>query len=145
MLRYPIQVAGVPSHLDDCGGISAGLRIVRWDVLGNFENIRMEWTRGNQDYARVAGRAWQPGVENPIGARAPQLFCGARWFHAIMAGDQAGLCSAVHLRFFDPGSPATLPFQTGPGDEPRWRMNVLGDIEQSWLTVIPVAEDQARV
>jgi len=35
--------------------------------------------------------------------------------------------------------------ETGPGDEPRWRMNVLGDIEQSWLTVIPVAEDQARV
>jgi len=34
------------------------------------------------------------------------------------------------LRFFDPGSPAALPFQTGPGDEPRWRMSVLGDMKQ---------------
>ena len=102
----------------------------------------MEWTRGYRDDARVAGRARQPGVENPIGARAPQLFCGARWFHAIMAGDQAGLCSAVHLRFFDPGSPAASTLSNGTGRRATVANERTRRLGAAWLTVIPVAEDQ---
>jgi len=70
------------------------------------------------------------GCRNPLTARAPQLFCGARGYPAILAGDQAGVCPAVRLRFSTLARPPPYPFETGPGDEPRWRMNVLGDMEQ---------------
>ena len=103
----------------------------------------MEWMRGNRDYARVAGRAWQPGVENPTVTRAPQsLTCGARGFHAIFGGRPGGLMLGRVTAVFRPWLARHPSFSNRTGRRATVANERTRRHEAAWLTVIPVAGDQ---